>query len=395
MNPGERRRLLGLLGFLTFNAVYVGVVMAPVLTQIASEFKITTGTAGLVVAAYGAPGILVAVLTGPYSDRFGRKRFLVTGSLIMGVFTLLSAFATSFAVLVAMRIIAGVGGSVIFPNVTATVGDNFAYRDRGGAMGTVIGLNTMAAVIGVPLAGILAESTSWRVSVGLVGVLSIAAALLLLWKLRPAQTPLSESGIRDMYRSILTNRSALGAIGSSFLGALYWFTWATYIVVFFENAFGLSQGVASILALTQGLGVLFGSQLGGRLGGRIGHKPIVAGSVVISGMLLLLQTNLTLPLAATAVLNLLLSAVIGARFASNTTLLTEQVPEARGTLLAVSASVTSASIVAGAAIGGLLIDGPGFWALGAFCFVAAVLAALVVWIFVREEPIDLEIAPAV
>ena len=395
MNPGERRRLLGLLGFLSFNAVYVGVVMAPVLTQIAGEFNITTGTAGLVVAAYGAPGIVVAVLTGPYSDRFGRKRFLVTGSLIMGLFTLLSAFATSFAVLVAMRIIAGIGGSVIFPNTTATVGDNFSYRDRGSAMGTVIGLNTMAGVIGVPLAGVLAEATSWRVSVGLVGVLSIAAALLLLWKLRPAQTHLSESAIRDMYRSIVTNRSALGAIGSSFLGALYWFTWATYIVVFFENMFRLSEGVASILALTQGLGVLLGSQLGGRLGARIGHKPIVAGSVLLSGTLLLLQTNLGLPLPATAVLNVLLSAVIGARFASNTTLLTEQVPEARGTLLAVSASVTSASIVVGAAVGGLLIDGPGFWALGAFCFVSALLAALVVWIFVREEPIDLEIAPAV
>jgi len=395
LNPGERRRLLGLLGFLSFNAVYVGVVMAPVLTQIAGEFNITTGTAGLVVAAYGAPGIVVAVLTGPYSDRFGRKRFLVTGSLIMGFFTLLSAFGTSFAVLVAMRIIAGIGGSVIFPNTTATVGDNFSYRDRGSAMGTVIGLNTMAGVIGVPLAGVLAEATSWRVSVGLVGVLSIAAALLLLWKLRPAQTHLSESAIRDMYRSIVTNRSALGAIGSSFLGALYWFTWATYIVVFFENMFRLSEGVASILALTQGLGVLLGSQLGGRLGARIGHKPIVAGSVLLSGTLLLLQTNLGLPLPATAVLNLLLSAVIGARFASNTTLLTEQVPEARGTLLAVSASVTSASIVVGAAVGGLLIDGSGFWALGAFCFVSALLAALVVWIFVREEPIDLEIAPAV
>ncbi|TMC45809.1 MAG: MFS transporter [Chloroflexi bacterium] len=395
MSPGERRRLLGLLGFLTFNAVYVGVVMAPVLAAIASEFNISTGTAGLVVAAYGAPGIVVAVVAGPYSDRFGRKRFLVIGSLVMGFFTLLSAFATSFAVLVAMRIIAGIGGSLIFPNTTATVGDNFSYRERGSAMSTVIGLNTMAGVIGVPLAGVLADATSWRVSVGLVGVLAIAAGLLLMWKLRPAQTPLSESRIRDMYHSIVTNRSALGAIGSSFLGALYWFTWATYIVVFFENVFGLSQGVASILALTQGLGVLFGSQLGGRLGGRIGHRPIVAGSVLLSGLLLLLQTNIGLPLAATAFLNLLLSAVIGARFASNTTLLTEQVPEARGTLLALSASVTSGSIVAGAAIGGLLIDGPGFWALGTFCFVAAVLAALVVWIFVREEPIDLEIAPAI
>jgi predicted MFS family arabinose efflux permease len=395
LNPAERRTLLGLLGFLTFNAVYVGVVMAPVLTQIASEFSITTGTAGLVVAAYGAPGIVVAVLTGPYSDRFGRKRFLVAGTLIMGIFTLLSAFATSFVVLVVTRIVAGIGASVIFPNVTATVGDNFAYRDRGSAMGTIIGLNTLATVIGVPLAGILAEATSWRISVGLVGVLAIVAGSLLAWRFRPAQTPLSESGIRDMYRSIVTNRSALGAIASSFMGALYWFTWTTYIVVYFQHVFGLSQGVASILALTQGLGVMLGSFLGGRLGGRIGHKPIVVGSVLISGLLLLLQTNVTFPLAATAVLNIALSTVMGARFASNTTLLTEQVPEARGTLLAISASVTSASIVAGASIGGLLIDGLGFWALGVFCFVAAAFAALIVWIFVREEPIDLEIAPAV
>jgi predicted MFS family arabinose efflux permease len=395
VSPAEKRTLIALLGFLTFNAVYSGIVTAPVLTQIADEYDITTGTAGLVVAAYGAPGILVAVLTGPYSDRFGRKRFLVAGSLIMGVFTLLSAFATSFAVLVGTRIVAGIGASVIFPNVTATVGDNFTYRERGNVMGTVIGLNTMAGVIGVPLAGIIAEATSWRVAIGMVGILSVVGSLLLLWKLYPAQIPLNESRIAELYRSIVTNRSALGAIGSSFLGALYWFTWATYIVVFFERAFGLSQGVASTFALTQGLGVLLGSQLGARLGTRIGHRPVVAGSVLLSGILLLLQTNLTPPLLATALLNVALSAVIGARFASNTTLLTEQVPEARGTLLALSASVTSASIVAGATVGGLIIDGPGFRALGVFCFVAATLAAAVVWLLVREEPIDLEIAPAV
>jgi predicted MFS family arabinose efflux permease len=395
LNPRDRRALIALLGFLTFNAVYSGVVTAPVLTQVADEFGITPGTAGLVVAAYGAPGIVVAVLTGPYSDRFGRKRFLVTGSLIMGVFTLLSAFATSFAVLVATRIIAGVGASVIFPNVTATVGDNFPYRERGTVMGTVIGLNTMASVIGVPLAGIIGEGTSWRVAMGMVGALSIVASLTLLWKLRPAQTALNEARVAELYRSIVTNRSALAAVGSGFLGSLYWFTWATYIVVFFEHEFGLSQGVASSYALTQGLGVLFGSQLGARIGTRIGHRPVVAGSVVISGALLLLQTNIGLPLVATALLNLVLSAVIGARFASNTTLLTEQVPEARGTLLALSASVTAAGIVAGATVGGLIIDGAGFGALGVFCFGAAALASVVVWFLVREEPIDLEIAPAV
>ena len=227
-----------------------------------------------------------------------------------------------------------------------------------------------------------------------MGVLSIIAAALLVWRLQPAQTLLNESRVRELYRSILTNRSAVGAIVSSLLGSLYWFTWSTYIVVFFQRSFGLAEGLASTFALTLGLGVLVGSQLGGRLGTRIGHKPVVGGCVLLSGALLLLQTNLTPPLAATAILNLALSAVIGARFASNTTLLTEQVPEARGTLLAISASVTSASLVAGATVGGILIDALGFWALGVFCFAAALLAALVVMLFVREEPIDLEIAPA-
>src|SRR5439155_1340149 len=104
LSARERRTLLFLLGYLTFSAVYVGVVIAPVLTPIASEFDISTGTAGLVVAAYGAPGILVALLAGPYSDRFGRKRFLVAGSVVMGVFTVLAAFATSFGLLVALLV---------------------------------------------------------------------------------------------------------------------------------------------------------------------------------------------------------------------------------------------------------------------------------------------------
>ncbi len=383
MSPRDRRTLVLVLGFLTFGSVYASVVMAPVLTQIAGEFGISTGAAGLVVAAYGAPGIVVAVAAGPYSDRFGRKRFLVAGAAVMGVFTLLASFATTFPVLVGTRMIAGVGGSVIFPNANATLADHFPYSER-----------ARAIAIGIPIAGIVAEATSWRVSVAIVGVLCLAASIVLFFRLRPVQTPLNASKVRELYRSIVTNRSAIGAVGSSLLGALYWFSWSTYIVVFFEQVFGLSQGLASTLALTQGLGVLVGSQLGGRLGTRIGHKPVVAASVAISGAILLYQTNLTPPLAITAVLNLALSAVIGARFASNTTLLTEQVPEARGTMLALSASVTSASIVAGASIGGILIDVFGFGSLGVFCFAVALIAALVVALFVREEPIDLEISPA-
>lgn len=394
MTLRERRLLLAVLGTLTFTSVYASVVISPVLTQIAGEFAITTGTAGLVVAAYGAPGVLVALLTGPYSDRFGRKRFLVFGSAVMGLFTLLSAFATSFVLLLVLRAIAGIGASLIFPNVSATVGDNFPYRDRGRAMSTVIGFNTLASVIGVPVAGIIAEATSWRLSLITVGVLSLAGTTLLYFLLRPAQVHTSESRFFELYRSILRNSSAVAAIFSSFLGSLFWFAWATYIVVFFESVYGLSRGTASTFALTLGLGVLIGSQAGGRLGDRIGHKPVVAGTIVISALILVSLTLTRPSLLVAAALNLLLSTVIGARFATNQTLMTEQVPEARGTLLAFSAATGSLAIVAAASLGGILIDTFGFAAIGLFCLAAAVSSAVVVVLFVREEPIDVEFAPA-
>jgi predicted MFS family arabinose efflux permease len=393
LNAAERRALLLVVGFLAFAAVYNGLVMSPVLEQMAREFGISTGTAGLVVAAYGAPGIAVALLAGPYSDRIGRKPFLVVGALVMGLSTLAAATAPTFGLIVVSRIASGVGSAVIFPNANATIADTFPFRERGKAIATVIGMNTMASVIGVPIAGIVAEATSWRVSVALVGALAVIAATVLFLRMPNAQGTNRESKVRALYALILGDRSAVAAIGSSFLGALYWFTWATYIVVYFQRTFGLSQGLASTVALTQGLGVLIGSQIGGRLGDRSGHRRIVAGSVFISGVLLLLQTNLPLPLVAAAALNLLLSGVIGARFATNNTLMTEQVPEARGTMLALSASVVSVAIVVGASLGGIVVDGPGFWLLGIFCFAVAALSALIVTLFVREEPIDLEVQP--
>jgi len=349
----------------------------------------------LVVAAYGAPGVAVAMLAGPYSDRIGRKPFLVIGPLIMGIATLAAAIAPSFALIVAARIASGVGAAVIFPNINATIGDTFPYRERGSVLSTTISMNTLASIVGVPIAGIIAELLSWRVSLAIVGTLAIAAGIVLLFRLD--RTPGQGDGtkIRVLYGRILHERSAVAAIVSSFLGALFWFTWVTYLVVFFQRTFGLSEGIASTVALTMGLGVLVGSQLGGRMGDRIGHRRIVAGSVVAAGALLLIQTSLALPLAVTALLNLVLSAVIGARFATNQALMSEQVPEARGTMLALSSAVASLAVVVGATVGGLLVDGPGFAPLGLFCFGAAVLSAAIVLRYVVEEPIDLEVAPLV
>ena len=44
-------------------------------------------------------------------------------------------------------------------------------------------------------------------------------------------------------------------------------------------------------------------------------------------------------------------------------------------------------------VGGILIDAYGFWAIGIFCFVCALISMIVVLVFVKEEPIDVEFVP--
>lgn len=393
MSP--RAVLLVAVGFLSFAAVYNNLVVAPVLVEIGREFGITTGVAGLLVAAYGIPGVVIAVLAGPLSDRYGRKPFLVWGTALMSLLTLLGAFAPGFAHLLLTRVVAGIGASVIFPNVTASVADSFAYRERGSALSTVIAMNQLATIVGVPLAGLIADATSWRLSFAFVGALGLVAALAVLVLLVDSGPRGGDIGTVELYSGLFRDVSVRGAIASSLLGSIFWFTWITYMVAFFQTRFALSTSIASAVVLTTGLGILAGSQLGGRLGDRIGHKVIVGWAVVVAGLLLLVETGLVADLAIATVLNFLLAMASGARFATNTALLSEQAPHARGTMLAVNSSIVSIGIVAGTAVGGVLIDGYGFWALGLMSTAAAFGSALVVWRFVNERTAELAAGEAI
>jgi DHA1 family inner membrane transport protein len=380
------RELLAVLGFLSFASAYAGVVTVPLLGEIAKTFGTSPGAAASVAAAYGVPGILIPLLIGPYSDRSGRKALLVGGSLLLGVGTLTAALAPSLEILMGARIAAGIGSSIVYPMVSAAVGGSVPASDRGRALSTIIGVNTMATIVGVPAAGLIAEAGSWRLSLGLVAVLPLVAALVLTRALPDQQRGAPSVSARLLYGQIAANRSAVAALVSSLLGSIFWFSWATFFVVFFQQSYDLSLGAASSVGLTLGLGILIGSQLGGRLGDRIGHRGIAGTVILAAGALIAALTNLALPLPIAIVLNLAVSVLIGARFAANQALLSEQLPTARGTVFALSSSFASVALVAGAALGGLLVDRSGFGAIGVVCFVVGAIVSALTFTLVREHP---------
>jgi len=374
------------LGLLSFSAVYNHLLVSPVLVEIAREMGVSVGTAGLLVTAYGLPGIVVGVLAGPLSDRYGRKPFLVGGTVVMSALTLLGAVAPGFAHLLLTRVGAGVGASVLFPNMNATVADEFPYQERGRAMSTIISLNQLAAIVGVPLAGIIASATSWRVSFALIGVIGLVAAAIVLRTARGSAPPgASDVPVRELYAGILADTSVKGAMASSLLGSLFWFTWITYMVAFFVERYGLPTATASLVVLVTGVGIVGGSQVGGRLGDRFGHRVVVGWTIVFAGVALLAQTAVVRELWLAAVLALAIALLSGARFAGSMTLVSELAPAARGTVLSVNSAIVSIGIVVGTSVGGVLVDGYGYEALGAMATIAGFASALIVWRFVTER----------
>lgn len=386
----SRATLLASLGFLSFAAVYNHLIVSPVLVDIARDLGVTVGTAGLLVTAYGLPGIVVGILAGPLSDRYGRKPFLVGGTAVMSGLTVLGAIAPGFAHLLLTRVGAGMGASVTYPNVNALIADTFPYSERGRAMSTVIAMNSVATIVGVPLAGLIASLTSWRVSFALVGVLGLAAALVMARSTRmEASHAPSVVGTRELLSGVLGDRSVRGAIASSLLGSLFWFSWITYVVAFFVERYGLPTATASLIILVTGVGIVAGSQIGGRMGDRLGHKSVVGWTIAVGGVLMLLETVVVHDLVLAVVLALAIAVLGGARFATNTTLISELAPNARGTVFAINSTIVSIGIVVGTSVGGILVDTYGYEGLGVMAATAGFVSALVVWKYVTERTAEI------
>ncbi|MEZ5076851.1 MAG: MFS transporter [Solirubrobacterales bacterium] len=102
------------------------------------------------------------LLGGSLGDRYGRRRVFVAG---IGVFTAASALcaaAPTAEVLIAARLLQGVGGALLTPGSLAIIEAGFRPADRARAIGAWSGLSGVSTALGPLLGGYLVEAISWR-----------------------------------------------------------------------------------------------------------------------------------------------------------------------------------------------------------------------------------------
>ena len=131
--------------------------------------------------------------------------------------------------------------------------------------------------------------------------------------------------------------------------------------------------------------MLVGAQAAARLGERIGHRPIMAGSVLVAALFVIIQMQTTTSVEVAAAVNFLTWVPMGMRFTSASTIISEAVPTARGTMNALNAAFFNAGMVAGSFLGGVIVESAGYEPLGLLMLVSAATSAALVALFVAEK----------
>jgi EmrB/QacA subfamily drug resistance transporter len=102
------------------------------------------------------------LLGGALGDRYGRRRMFVIGTIWFAGASLLCGIAPTPLVLIAARILQGIGAALLTPGSLSIIQSVFAPEDRGRAIGAWSGLGGVAAAIGPFVGGALIQYASWR-----------------------------------------------------------------------------------------------------------------------------------------------------------------------------------------------------------------------------------------
>jgi predicted MFS family arabinose efflux permease len=144
---------------------------------------------------------------------FGKARLMIVCLVLLGLANILGALSTSFPLLFATRILAGVGSGGVFPVALSLTSDLVAPEKRQVAIGRTLAGSMTGNLLGASFSGVIGDFLGWRGVLAVLGLLVIAASVAVAAGFRGAafaQPPKSNlSTLRHGYRTIFTNPNAL------------------------------------------------------------------------------------------------------------------------------------------------------------------------------------------
>ena len=171
------------------------------------------------------PYALIQPVLGVTGDFFGKTRLMNACVLVMAIAALVCAVATSFPLLVAMRILAGLVAGGVFPVAMALLGDLVPINQRQVAIARLLGIALTANVLGASIAGVIGDLFGWRGVFAILGTFSLAVSVLAFWALRNTKLatppPFSRAAVVANFRGVFADPRAKVCFGAVFLEAIF------------------------------------------------------------------------------------------------------------------------------------------------------------------------------
>jgi YNFM family putative membrane transporter len=182
--PAFRRLNLALFaaGFSTFAILYC---VQPLLPEFSREFHVSAAVSSLSLSLSTGLLAVAMLVAGSLSEVWGRKPIMVASLLLSALLTILSAAAPNWTSLLMARMLIGITLSGLPAVAMAYVSEEVDPKSIGLAMGLFIGGNAVGGMAGRIISGVLTDLGSWRLAIGLIGLIGLASAFA-AWRSLPA-----------------------------------------------------------------------------------------------------------------------------------------------------------------------------------------------------------------
>lgn len=293
-----RKELFLLLTLSTVNLMHIVdfMIMMPLGDQLMHHFAVGPQAFSMLVSAYTLSAFVSGLLGTLWLDHFDRKTALLI--LYVGFLfgTLACAFAPTYGLLLAARVLTGAFGGIIASLVLAIVGDVIPEERRGHAMGVITASFSLASIAGVPLGLLLAASYSWHAPFWMLGLLGLPLFFFLYVQIPPMSGHLH---IARMHRQPLAGFSSAWANPRQRLGLMFMFTMsvAHFMVVPFiaptmiANV-GLSQQEISYIYVVGGIASVLTGPWIGKMADRFGKGRVFTIFIFLSILPMIVITNM-------------------------------------------------------------------------------------------------------
>ena len=363
-----------------------GVMMVPaLLVEIALDLDVSVAVAGQLATATFAAWAVSIVAVGPLADSIGRRPLALAGVFLVVASLLASAFVPNIEVLMALRVLVGLGGGAIAPTSIGVISDVISQARRAQAIGGIASTIVLTSAISIPLMALFADWWGWRFTFVLAG-LFLAAALLLNWAWYPRdkRESLRELVFFARYWSLLSLAYFRLAVAVNVTQRMAYWSLLSFFAAYLIQTYDVSVGFVALPLVILALSQVCGSYTAGVLATKSYRVALVASSSATGGacgfLFFAVDLGLWSAVAVGAVASGLLSITTPILLAGST----EYSGESKATGASLVGFSNQAGGVFGAGLSGVLLATLGYQGIGYLCIAFTIFSAVVATVFARQ-----------